>query len=73
MPYHEAVTEAESLLTSFGLQSKRDSLMTEMSGGEKRKLSVAIAVCGGSKFVVLDEPSAGEYYFRCTEKSISKY
>ncbi|RYH22367.1 ATP-binding cassette domain-containing protein [archaeon] len=27
----------------------------ELSGGQKRKLSVAIAVCGGSKFVVLDE------------------
>jgi ABC-type multidrug transport system ATPase subunit len=28
-------------------------------GGEKRKLSVAIALCGGSKFIVLDEPTAG--------------
>ena len=30
-----------------------------MSGGEKRKLSVAIAICGDSKFIVLDEPTAG--------------
>ena len=31
----------------------------ELSGGQKRKLSVAVAICGGSKFIVLDEPTAG--------------
>ena len=31
----------------------------KLSGGNQRKLSVAIALCGGSKFVVLDEPTAG--------------
>mmetsp|Transcript_42799 Transcript_42799/g.30866 ORF Transcript_42799/g.30866 Transcript_42799/m.30866 type:complete len:133 (+) Transcript_42799:1352-1750(+) len=30
-----------------------------MSGGMKRKLSVGIAMCGNSKFVLLDEPTAG--------------
>ena len=30
-----------------------------LSGGSKRKLSVAIALVGNSKLVVLDEPTAG--------------
>lgn len=34
-------------------------LLVFMSGGMQRKLSVAIAFVGGSKVVVLDEPTAG--------------
>lgn len=30
-----------------------------MSGGMQRKLSVAVAFVGGSKTVILDEPTAG--------------
>lgn len=30
-----------------------------MSGGNKRKLSVGIALIGGSRLVVLDEPTSG--------------
>lgn len=37
----------------------KDTLASDLSGGSKRKLSVAIALIGNSKLVVLDEPTAG--------------
>ena len=57
--YREANEEATTLTTMFHLEERLDHLGHELSGGQRRKLSVAIAVCGGSKFVVLDEPTAG--------------
>lgn len=41
----------------FLTESKADSLVKTLSGGMKRRLSIAIAFCGNSKLVVLDEPS----------------
>jgi len=57
--YEEANEESTALTSQFHLQERLDHLGHELSGGQRRKLSVAIAVCGGSKFVVLDEPTAG--------------
>ena len=51
--------EINKMLELTNLSDKKDSLSKTLSGGMKRKLSVAIAFIGGSKTVILDEPSSG--------------
>jgi ATP-binding cassette subfamily A (ABC1) protein 3 len=36
-----------------------DKLAKTLSGGMKRKLSLAMALVGGSKLIILDEPTSG--------------
>lgn len=55
----EKIAEVEKLLKDVGIWDFRKTLGKNLSGGNKRKLSVAIALCGQSKFVMLDEPTAG--------------
>ena len=47
------------LLEDVGLPGKRSELSTNLSGGMKRKLSVATAFIAQSKVVILDEPTSG--------------
>jgi ATP-binding cassette, subfamily A (ABC1), member 3 len=49
--------EIDRMLDMLNLNDKKYSLAKSLSGGMKRKLSVAIAFIGGSKIVILDEPS----------------
>ena len=37
----------------------RDTMANSLSGGNKRKLSVALALVADSKLVILDEPTSG--------------
>uniref|UniRef100_A0A4W5PIQ9 P-type phospholipid transporter n=1 Tax=Hucho hucho TaxID=62062 RepID=A0A4W5PIQ9_9TELE len=52
-------SEIEQILIDTGLPHKRTSRTSTLSGGMQRKLSVALAFVGGSKVVILDEPTAG--------------
>ena len=49
-------TLIDDLLRDTGLTKKRNSLIDALSGGMKRKLSVAIAFVGDANLVILDEP-----------------
>uniref|UniRef100_A0A8C5I5E5 P-type phospholipid transporter n=1 Tax=Gouania willdenowi TaxID=441366 RepID=A0A8C5I5E5_GOUWI len=55
----EAEMEVENMLVDLGLPHKRDDEAQNLSGGMQRKLSVAMAFVGGSKVVILDEPTSG--------------
>ena len=51
--------EIDSLIRDVGLTIDQNKPAYSLSGGNKRKLSVCIALCGGSKFVLFDEPTSG--------------
>ncbi|CEF67910.1 ATP-binding cassette sub-family A member 2 [Strongyloides ratti] len=48
-----------SYLERLKLIDKVDEYCSNLSGGMKRKLSVCMALCGGSEMVFLDEPTSG--------------
>ena len=58
-PRSEVAAEVENMIQSVGLTEKRKVYSRNLSGGQKRKLSVGIAFIGGSRVVILDEPTSG--------------
>lgn len=59
MSYKEAEAKVDASIMDVALGEKRNTLSKNLSGGMKRKLSVAIAFCGDSETVLLDEPTSG--------------
>ncbi len=59
LPKKEADASVRTSIEDVALLDKRNTLSKDLSGGMKRKLSVAIAFCGNSKTVILDEPTSG--------------
>uniref|UniRef100_A0A4W3K1G7 ABC transporter domain-containing protein n=1 Tax=Callorhinchus milii TaxID=7868 RepID=A0A4W3K1G7_CALMI len=55
----EVKAEVEQMVVDVGLPNKRKETTRKLSGGMQRKLSVALAFVGGSKVIILDEPTAG--------------
>ncbi|RLV92200.1 hypothetical protein DV515_00013870, partial [Chloebia gouldiae] len=64
----ELYQEVKRTLKETGLYSHRHKLAGTLSGGMKRKLSIAIALLGGSRVVILDEPTTG--VDPCSRRSI---
>jgi len=51
--------QVELTISELGLTDSRKKLAGDLSGGNKRKLAVAMAVVGRPPIILLDEPSAG--------------
>ncbi|XP_049644106.1 phospholipid-transporting ATPase ABCA3-like [Suncus etruscus] len=51
--------EIEQMLSAFNLYENRNVYTTGLSGGMERKVSIIMALLGGSKVVILDEPTSG--------------
>ena len=55
----EANSEADRLLAAVGLTSKAGDLACQMSGGQRRRLSLAVSLIGCPAAAFLDEPTTG--------------
>ncbi|GFT61858.1 ATP-binding cassette sub-family A member 5 [Nephila pilipes] len=59
IPSSELKSKVTHLLSSFDLSSSQDTKSKVLSGGQKRKLCVSIAMIGDPEVLLLDEPSSG--------------
>ena len=56
---YAAPADFRQLLESFGLNELRKSFVSKLSGGERQKLSVVLALIGNPEIVFLDELTTG--------------
>lgn len=59
IPLKELIASAKSALLEVGLNDRKYVIVSQLSGGMKRKLCLALALIGFPKVIVLDEPTSG--------------
>ena len=59
IPWAVAHKRIDELLAFFDLEKKRDTPVDDLSGGMKRRLTVARALVNDPKILILDEPTTG--------------
>ncbi|XP_078394771.1 ATP-binding cassette sub-family A member 13-like [Cetorhinus maximus] len=57
--HKQLLQEVKMALENIGIGQHQHKLVGALSGGTKRKLSLAISFIGGSSTVILDEPTSG--------------
>lgn len=57
--FYDRPADVDELLTVLDLKDKRDAQFKSLSGGQKRRVSIALALIGNPKLAILDELSTG--------------
>ncbi|MEU9138030.1 ABC transporter ATP-binding protein [Streptomyces sp. NPDC048404] len=57
--YYPNPRDPEEVIGLVGLQEKAGSRIKSLSGGQRRRLDVALGVIGGPELLLLDEPTTG--------------
>ncbi|WP_329534996.1 ABC transporter ATP-binding protein [Streptomyces sp. NBC_01450] len=57
--YYPRPRDPEEVIGLVGLEAKTDSRVKALSGGQRRRLDVALGVIGGPELLLLDEPTTG--------------
>jgi len=57
--YYEQPRNVDEVITLVGLDEKRDARVKTLSGGQKRRLDLGVALVGNPDLVFLDEPTTG--------------
>jgi ABC-2 type transport system ATP-binding protein len=57
--YYESPLELDHVLGLVGLREQRDQRVRRLSGGQQRRLDVAVGLAGNPELLFLDEPTTG--------------
>jgi ABC-2 type transport system ATP-binding protein len=57
--YYSEPRDSDEVITAVGLMDKADALVRTLSGGQRRRLDVALGIIGNPELLFLDEPTTG--------------